>query len=231
MHEPEVGANGRLHSSGRARLYGRALASIYWQRWSAGRVHHWLLAGGDDYFDPNGTVTRKYQLARERFLQGDEAYFASIEYDMIAPLDALERLAALDADIAYGFYVFRHVGNRRWNIATRMEQGGAVWLSDDVDCRRVAWGQTLLVEGCGMGIMLAKRHVVEALPFRNWAGVSCDWAFAYDAKQAGFKQVLDTRVVCGHMTLAPEPCVLWPDAERVFYEERLGQSGDASGSV
>ena len=84
--------------SGQARLYGKAFSTVYWQQWTAGRVDHYMPSGEDDYADPNGTVTRKYQLAREVFLAGDYTYMACLEYDMICPLDSLIRLAELDID-------------------------------------------------------------------------------------------------------------------------------------
>lgn len=201
MKEPE----------GKARLYGRAFASIYWQRWTAGRVDHYVPSGNDNYFDPNGTVTRKYTDAREVFLAGKYDYFAALEYDMILPDDALIRLAELDADIAYGLYVFRHERMRKWNAANRLERGGAAWLSDTPEYARNAWGHVIKVNGCGMGCTLIKRRVLEALKFRYWRGVACDWALAWDAQQAGFSQVMDTRIICGHMTLTPQPEILWPD--------------------
>lgn len=209
---------------GKARLYGRALSSIYWQQWTAGRVDHFMPSGGDDHFDSNGTVTAKYQLAREVFLAGNYEWFAALEYDMICPDDALLRLAELDADIAYGLYVFRHTGMRKWNAANRMERGGAAWMSDAPDHARAAWGHVAKVQGCGLGVTLIKRHVIEALPFHHWKGVCCDWALACDALAAGYSQVLDTRIVCGHMTLTPSPQILWPDVnEEHFYRtEFLG---------
>lgn len=209
---------------GKARLYGKAFASIYWQQWKQGQVDHYMPSGGDDYANPSGTVTRKYQNARSVFLAGDYEYMACLEYDMIVPDDALIRLAALDADIAYGLYCFRHSGMRKWNAANRMERKGAAWLSDDPEMARNAWGNVARVQGCGLGITLIKRQVLENLHFHHWKGVSCDWALACDALAAGYSQVLDTRIVCGHMTLTPSPQILWPDPneESLVRTEFLG---------
>lgn len=209
---------------GRARLFGKAFASIYWQRWSGGRVDHFMPSGGDDYSRPNETVTAKYQLAQDVFLAGDYEYMACLEYDMICPEDALQRLVALDADIAYGLYALRHPGHIHWNAANRVEFVGAAWLSNDPDNARAAWGHVAKVQGCGLGCTVIKRRVLETLRFRNWRGVSNDWALACDAREAGFTQVLDLRVICGHMTLTPSPRVLWPDidAEGFVRTEFLG---------
>lgn len=210
--------------SGKARLYGRAFASIYWQKWTKGQVDHFMPSGDDNYADPNGTVTRKYQDARRVLLGGDYDYMACLEYDMILPDDALIRLVDLDADIAYGLYTFRHSGMRKWNAANRMERMGAAWLSDDPEMARKAFGNVVKVQGCGMGVTLIKRQVLENLHFHHWKGVSCDWALANDALAAGYSQVLDTRIVCGHMTLTPSPQILWPDPneENLVRVEFLG---------
>lgn len=203
---------------GQARLYGKALASIYWQLWSHGRVDHFMPSGEDNYLLGNETVTKKYQYAQKVFLEGDYEYFAAIEYDMIVPENALERLRELDTDIAYGFYVFRHSKMRKWNAANRLEIGGAAWMSDSPEHARAAWGNVARVQGCGLGITLIKRPVLETCKFRNWRGVACDWALAYDARGEGFEQVLDTRILCGHMTMTPSPQILWPDVnEELLY--------------
>ena len=106
----------------------------------------------------------------------------------------------------------------------RLEQLGAAWLSKDVDAARAAYGSVIDVEGCGLGCTLIKRKVIEELPFRNWRGVSCDWALAYDAQGSGFTQKMDTRVVCGHMTMMPSPQILWPDVneEKLYRQEMIG---------
>jgi hypothetical protein len=197
--------------SGIARLYGKAFASTYWQKWSHGRVDHFMSSGEDDYLHGNETVTKKYQYAQKVFLEGDYEYFAAIEYDMICPTDALERLRELDTDIAYGLYVFRHIGKRYWNVANRLELLGAAWMSQDLEMARKAWGNVARVQGCGLGITLIKRSVLESCKFRSWKGVSCDWGLAYDARGEGFEQACDTRIVCGHMTMTPSPQILWPD--------------------
>lgn len=198
--------------SGKARLYGKALQSIFNLRWS-GQLDHFFLNGGDNYLDPSGTVTNKYQQARDVFLAGAWDAMLCAEYDMLLPADALEKLAALDTDIAYGLYVLRHE-RKAWNAA--------LWITEQQFCSYSEVPMTPTfgvrkVAGVGLGCTLIKRHVVEALPFRNWRGVSNDWAFACDAQAAGYEQVCDFDVKCGHMSIVPSPHILWPDANEPDY--------------
>lgn len=196
---------------GQATLYGKSLESIYFQRWSRGRVDHYLPSGDDNYRYPDGTVTAKYQLAREIFLKGNYEYFVALEYDMIVPHDAIERLAKIPADICYGLYVLRHPGHIHWNAANRIEQMGAAWLSHNPDNAIASWGNIAKVKGVGFGCTLIRRHVIEQIPFRYWKGVCCDWALAYDADNAGLTQAMDMSLLCGHIAKAPSPRILWPD--------------------
>lgn len=207
---------------GRPRLFGRALQSIYSLRWPC-QLDHYHQNGGDDYSDGNGTVTRKFEEARQRFLDGGYDAMLCAESDMIVPADGLERLAALDTDIAYGLYVWRH-GKPQWSAYTRVEHWQGRPLSLHPEQARQAWGQCIEVKGIGQGFTLIKRHVLENLHFRNWKGVSCDWALAIDAQEAGYQQVCDLGCVCGHMALTPSPRVLWPDPNEaeLYRTEFLG---------
>lgn len=209
--------------SGKPRLFGRALQSAFSLEWS-GQLDHFTANGSDDYSRPNETVTRKYQDARDVFLAGKWDYFLSVEYDMIVPPDGLKRLVALDADIAYGLYVFRHGGRRDWSAYTELTVTSGQSLSKQPAEARRLWGSAVNVAGIGQGFTLIKRYVLEAMPFRNWPGVCSDWAMAIDAARAGLTQVADLGCVCGHMTITPSPQVIWPDVneEKLHRVEFLG---------
>lgn len=195
--------------TGRARLYARALASILNLEWP-GRVDHYLQNGGDDYREPARTVSLKYMEARQVFLAGAWEWFMAAEYDMILPPDAMLRLAALETDIAYGLYVFRH-GLNRWNAYIDMTYPWGDSLSNHPEDARAAWGQAIPVTGVGLGCALIHRRAIEAVAFRENGGTSCDWPFAIEAGEAGLKQVCDLSTVCGHMSIVPSPRILWPD--------------------
>lgn len=205
---------------GRSRLFARSLASIYNLRWHTS-IDHFMINGGDgDYLRPSDIVTAKYQEAQKVFLAGNWRWMMCVEHDNIVPPDALEKLAALDCDIAYGLYVLRH-GQKVWNAITDLDTWSLKSLSDNPEAARAAWGSVVDVAGIGQGCTLIKRHVLEQFPLRNWKGVSCDWALAMDARAAGLRQVCDTSVVCGHQTIVPSRQTLWPDptCEKLYRQE------------
>lgn len=201
--------------NGKARFFPRAFASIYGLKWSY-QIDHYQAVGGDDYKNPNKTVTDKYSEARDVFLAGNWDAMFCCESDTIIPVDALEKLAALDVPIAYGLYVLRH-GKREWNAALDVKERSWTSYSEMPDMARDVWGKTILTKGIGQGCTLIQRDVMEAIPFRYIKGVSCDWGLALDADAAGFEQVVDFSVICGHMTLTPSPQTYWPDPN----EEKL----------
>lgn len=197
---------------GEARLYARPLASILKLRWND-EIDYFFAAGGDKYDskeDHYENVTRKYNHCREAFLAGSWTHFFAVEHDMIVPVDALEKLMALDVDIAYGLYALRH-GDLNWSAHTLIEHDRGMSLSKDRFRARQAWGGAIEIAGVGLGCTLIKRHVLEALPFHHWKGVHCDWALANDAQEQGYSQAVDTSVVCGHMGILPRPVIYWPD--------------------
>ena len=62
----------------------------------------------------------QFQRGREMFLAGSYDAMLVIESDIIPPVDALKKLAALDADCAYGVYRFR--ASNAINIYERYKQ-------------------------------------------------------------------------------------------------------------
>lgn len=157
----------------------------------------------------------QYRRGREAFLQGRYDAMLTIESDIIPPPDTLKRLAALDADVAYGAYVFRnspvlnlfHVyamppAQRARNVGKSLSiTGGWPPKQDVID-----------VSGAGLGCTLIKRHVLEAIDFRTLQtlspGAHCDSWFTADVWKRGYTMKADTRVVCGHKREDGE--VLWP---------------------
>jgi hypothetical protein len=163
-----------------------------------------------------------YNLAREKFLAGPWDYLLSIEYDVLVPPDALERLLALDADVAYGLYCWRH--NKRWSPYLELSEWGGTSVSLRHDTAREHWGKTLDVAGVGLGITLIKRHVLESLSFRLLPGYegnfANDWVFAMDCQRNRFVQRADMNVVCGHIDGAK---VYWPtpENENLYHTSQL----------
>lgn len=174
---------------------------------------------GDDRTTGVANHLHQYRRGREVFLDSRCDAMFVVESDVIPPPDALKRLAALEADVAYGVYMFRqhdysphtrpvvnlseHYGGGARNTGESWTSRG-LWPPDERGPARVS--------GAGLGCTLIRRPVLEQIQFRTLetlpARVHCDTWFTTDVYRAGFSMMADTRVVCGHKT--PEGEVLWP---------------------
>lgn len=156
-------------------------------------------------------ILHQYQQARCRFLKGnDEALFV-VESDIVPPLDALQKLAALEADVAYGVYRFRvsnviNIFEKYPGTAKNMGESLSLYPPKLAAARKAG---VIACTGGGLGCTLIKRHVLEAIPFRLGENAHCDSYFNQDVLEAGFSQMADMSVVCGHKNEAGE--ILWPD--------------------
>ena len=173
------------------------------------------LVEGDTAPNPYVNITGKYNRGRQMALELGYDALLCLEDDMIVPPDALTRLLACDADIAYGLTVWRH-GKPGWSTRLALGEDGALRnLSDYPDAARALWGKVVDVAGTGTFCTLVRRRVLEALPWRvdaAFPSLCCDWWLSVDAQRAGFSQKADLGVVCGHITREPTARVLWPDA-------------------
>lgn len=168
----------------------------------------------------NHNLLEKYQQARRLALYGGYDALLTVESDMILPRLTLERLTRIEADIAYGLYVSRH-GNHCWLAFSEIADNFiGESFSNDPELCQTAWGNAIETYGIGMGCTLIWRRVLECIDFRlpNPA-VANDWFLALDAKAAGFSQVHDCGVVCGHIDASPECKVLWPTPDGGYREE------------
>ncbi len=165
----------------------------------------------------------QYRRGREAFLAGRYDALFVVESDIIPPANALERLAALDVDMAYGCYLLRsgppvvNVRERYGPYAKNMGESLTI---------RGKWRQALAkgavpCAGGGLGCVLIRRRVLEEIDFRLADQAFADSAFDSDCYQAGFSMVADTAVQCGHKT--PEGAVLWPSGANA--RERLAAHG------
>lgn len=162
----------------------------------------------------------QYQRGRELFLQSRCDAMLIIESDIIPPPDTLEKLAALDADLAYGVYVFRAGWDKGHPPVVNLFEfyhEGALNIGESFSHRGL-WPpprDIMRCAGAGFGCLLIKRHVLEKMNFRvlNVSNnkVHCDSYFTTDVYQAGYTMMADTRVICGHVT--PEGEVLWPSSK------------------
>lgn len=176
-------------------------------------------------WDAYMNIAKKYTTARHMALDGGYDALLTIEADMIVPPDALKRLLAVDADVAYGLYASRHAELPVWLAFdwTRGMMGRS--LSRLPDKARAAWGTVRETHGTGLGCTLIRRHVLEAVPFR-WTllvPVANDWLFSLDVKEKGFRQAHDCGLHCGHIT-TDGTGVIWPDinADNFYRVDPIG---------
>lgn len=142
----------------------------------------------------------KYNQARKLVLNGGYDAMLHIDADMVVPVDTLDRLSAVDADVAYGLYVMR-TNPSHW----------LCWIDGaPLDNHKGAWGKVVKSTGAGMGCTLIRRNVLEWLKFRTDGVIAADWNFAQDCRAYGFSQAHDLGCVCGHIN---GDKVLWPDVD------------------
>ena len=162
---------------------------------------------------------RQYARGRETFLRGPYDALLVVESDIIVPPDALARLAALDCDVAYGVYVFRNKTSRVVNVFERYPDSGGKPARNAGESLTVRglWAEAqqrgvVPCSGGGLGIILIKRHVLEAVPFERPTPPDgrtfCDTPWTQAVYQAGYKMLDDTAVLCGHKDTDGE--IFWP---------------------
>jgi len=160
---------------------------------------------------PQGTrhdmveLCRKHNEARRLTLEGGYDALLHIDADMVVPVDVIERLTAVDADVAYGLYVYRKTPSR-WLCFTDIQD--AEVLSNDKALARRSWGTVVPSFGAGLGCTLIRRNVLGRLEFRTDGNVGSDWWLAVDCNNYGFAQAHDLGCVCGHIDGGK---VYWPD--------------------
>jgi len=196
----------------RGELYKRAWLSWYAMDCNE-QIDFFQMVGGDKDPMAYNNVVGKYNDARRALLAGDYDALMTVESDTIVPKDALRRLIAADADVAYGLYVWRH-GYPFWTAYTKVREAEGVSLSSSPELARELWGKVIDTEGVGNGCTLIRRHVMEALEFRWSLGEfgCCDWHLSLDCQELGFTQKHDLGLVCGHIATDPIYRILWPDA-------------------
>lgn len=153
----------------------------------------------------------QYQRGREMFLAGRWDAMLVIESDIIPPVDALERLAALNADVAYGVYRFRVsdvVNIFERYPGTPRNVGESLSIKPHLLRRAVKVGQWPC-SGAGLGCVLIRRPVLEAIDFRLEETAHCDTYFNRDVLRGGWSQWADMGVVCGHKD--EQGRILWPN--------------------
>lgn len=203
------------------RSYGRAIVAGHQLVRRAPCPVDWLLQAEQPYpgYDYRNVLHANAQ-ARRRVLDGAYTHLLMLEDDIVPPPDALEKLLACNADVAYGLYCWRRA-THAWSAYARIGADiGTPWPDFDRERAAAAFrdGAALASEGVGFGCALIAREVLGAISFRLPAdyaegGACTDWMFALDCAAAGAHQVSHFGVVCGHIAMEPSARVIWPDMD------------------
>lgn len=172
----------------------------------------WIFQRDNPTLDGRLNILHQYQRARGRFLASSEDALLIIESDIIPPADALQKLAGLDADVAYGAYRFRtsSVVNIFEKYPGNPRNEGESLSIHPLKLAHARRAGKIPCTGGGLGCILIKRHVLQKIQFRleGKQGAHCDTWFNRDVLHNGFTQMADMSVVCGHKNEKGE--VLWP---------------------
>lgn len=146
----------------------------------------------------------QYQRGREAFLRGPYEGMLVVESDIVPPANALQELAAIECDVAYGCYRLRVPGPAVVNVFERYP-GQARNVGESLSVRGL-WGQACeqgIVEcsAGGLGCVLIRRRVLDAIDFRTEDHVWCDTFWARDVYAAGFSMKANTKIQCDHIAI------------------------------
>ncbi len=159
--------------------------------------------------DGKANHLHQYRRGRETFLAGHYDAMLIIESDIVPPADALQKLAALQVDLAYGVYVFRSKHFNTVNIFERYPDSGGQRARNAGESLSVkpwllAWAirdGRYPCSGGGFGCLLVRRRVLERIDFRMGSAATafCDTFFTDDAWKAGFSMEAEMTVLCDHI--------------------------------
>ena len=173
-----------------------------------GTIYRWA-ASNNLIDDPNPDGTYTIRSMGESIITASNALVQETEGDWLWILgddhtfgeDALMDLLAHDVDIVCPVNIMRKPPFH----PLIFDDSGRRWTWDDLSGKE----GLIEVDACGNAGMLVKRHVFENMyePWYEWGPPDApfqgsDLYFCYKARQAGYKVLVDTNTVFGHMALA-----------------------------
>jgi hypothetical protein len=149
-------------------IFMETVQSLFMQDWPE-RLDYLFIAGDEPGSDDSYMqISAKYERARAQALAGDYDALWCVEADMIVPVDALRKLAGIDADVAYGLYCWRHEpATGMLNCYPVVSEREGFGLSHYPEQAHELWGHVVRVAGLGLGCTLIRRSVLEAITFRH----------------------------------------------------------------
>lgn len=194
------------------RLEPEALTALMDQTYR-GPLDRMITRDNPETVNVHQNIAYNYRKAQRIFLaEGYDALFI-VESDVIIPPDALERLLAIDCDIAYGVYCFR----RGMPVLNITHPTTYQTFSGHLKEWKEHFGQVIECSGLGFGCTVIHRNVLERHELHSDdGGGNADTVLAKWARANGVRQMADTAVLCGHKR--PDGVTLWPGRERTRRE-------------
>lgn len=160
----------------------------------------------------NRNIAIVYNAAVMRARAHGCTHLLTLEDDMVPPVDALGKLLAVDAPVAYSVYCWRRTGHFWSAYRSLMIDGGASWSDDEAHtAAEYAKREAVIdVAGVGCGCTLIDLQVFDQLHWHVGETdiIAQDWHFAVDCQRSGIRQRAHFGVLCGHVV---GDQVVWPE--------------------
>lgn len=155
--------------------------------------------------EPRQRIVEGKNMIREVALDRKYDYFLSLEQDVVAPADFIERLLSRGKDIISGTY-FNFVPKLNSLVVLaycyKSEQDRAEERTSTLGILDLCPGRVIEnLRATGVGCILIRREVLEGIKFRFVREKSAfdDWWFCTDAIEKGYSINLDTSMLCKHI--------------------------------
>ena len=184
--------------------------------WDMGKQEHQCLF---DFVRGYDCATARNNIAR-RALEVRADYVMMVDNDVTPPHDALECLISHGVDVVSGYYMHRASDNASTNracVCRLKKPDGTLYFhypmeseytAEELREKRSRGEYLVQIHGGGMGCILIKTSVFDALPYPwfkwvDWGEgrgmLSEDLYFCGSLKNEGIPIYVDTRVSCGHL--------------------------------
>ncbi|MBU2634271.1 MAG: hypothetical protein KJ674_03420 [Nanoarchaeota archaeon] len=152
-----------------------------------------------EYFESaRDRVINSRNILRKKVLDEGYDYFLSLEQDVVAPRDVIERLLKHGKKIVSALYFYLGDDGKTLLPMVWIHHEGKFARRLDID--EVMDGKLIEAITCGLGCVLIHKDVLKNIKFRyvkekpGWDDI---W-FSEDAREKGFKVFVDTSIKCKH---------------------------------
>lgn len=182
-------------------LRSETVESVAGQEWG-GTLHHEISRHNPHTAaDRWRNVQAQFERGRQMALDGDYDALWLVEHDMQVPPDAIAKMAATDAQVVYGVYLFRH---RSYTLSAFRYEGdrnvGMSLMQYPAELAAAMAAGQWQVSGVGFGCTLIRRETLQRVEFRG--GIEGnrypDTPFAQDCVRLGIRQIARFDVPCLH---------------------------------